>query len=75
MVEIEPAEAGGYQLHEFNCPIAQVAKPYQQACTCELQLFEELLQARVERTECLAKGGAKCTYAIANAAEVPDAIK
>ena len=75
MVEIEPAAAGGYQLHEFNCPIAQVAKPYQQACTCELQLFEELLQTQVERTECLAKGGAKCTYVITNSSEAPDAIQ
>nr|WP_224753561.1 metalloregulator ArsR/SmtB family transcription factor [Paenibacillus terricola] len=64
MVEVEQLPTGNYRLHEFNCPIAQVAKPYQQACACELQLFAELLQAKVERTECLAKGGVKCTYAI-----------
>lgn len=67
MVEVEQEAQGGFLLHEYNCPIAQVAKPYQQACSCELQLFEELLQAKVERTECLAKGGGKCTYAIAEA--------
>ncbi|GMK39668.1 transcriptional regulator [Paenibacillus sp. CCS19] len=64
MVEVERIQSDSYRLHEYNCPIAQVAKPYQQACACELQLFAELLQAKVERTECLAKGGAKCTYAI-----------
>ena len=53
-----------YQLHEYNCPVAQVANKYRQACHCELQLFERLLGAEVERTECLADGGQRCTYAI-----------
>jgi len=71
MVEVERLEANQcYRLHEYNCPIAQVAKPYQQACACELQLFAELLQTKVERTECLAKGGGKCTYRIGPAAAV-----
>ncbi|MFB9327312.1 helix-turn-helix transcriptional regulator [Paenibacillus aurantiacus] len=52
-------------LHEYNCPIARVAARYEQACQCELALFRELLLADVERTECLAKGGTKCTYKIA----------
>lgn len=51
-------------LHEYNCPIAQVAVRYEHACQCELALFQELLLADVERTECLAKGGMKCTYRI-----------
>ncbi|MFC4099916.1 helix-turn-helix transcriptional regulator [Paenibacillus xanthanilyticus] len=60
-------ESGGDELilHEYNCPIAQVAARYEQACQCELALFRELLAADVERTECLAKGGMKCTYRIA----------
>lgn len=53
-----------YRLEEYNCPIAQVAGQYNQACQCELQLFEELLGASVERTECLAKNGNKCAYII-----------
>ncbi|EXX89442.1 transcriptional regulator [Paenibacillus darwinianus] len=72
MVEVENNEAasltdGGqpvYMLHEYNCPIVQVASRYQQACSCELALFEDLLGAAVERTECLAKGGGKCSYRI-----------
>ncbi|BBH19098.1 DeoR family transcriptional regulator [Paenibacillus baekrokdamisoli] len=51
-------------LNEYNCPIAQVAKRYQHACQCELALFEQLLEAEVERSECLAKGGEKCSYRI-----------
>ncbi|MBD2846006.1 transcriptional regulator [Paenibacillus sp. IB182496] len=67
--------AGGYMvsvseekdelvLDEHNCPIAQVAGRYQQACACELELFEALLDAPLERTECLSKGGDKCRYRI-----------
>ncbi|MFC5703819.1 helix-turn-helix transcriptional regulator [Cohnella faecalis] len=55
---------GEFRLYEYNCPVAQVANRYRQACKCEKQLFERLLDADVERTECLADGGARCTYAI-----------
>jgi len=64
MVEWEARGDGRFVLKEFNCPIAQVAQKYEFACQCELQLFESLLQTRVERTECLAKGGRKCVYEI-----------
>jgi len=53
-----------YALHEYNCPIAHVAGQFRQACHCEQQLFVRLLDADVERTECLADGGSRCTYAI-----------
>ncbi|MDG0812003.1 helix-turn-helix transcriptional regulator [Cohnella rhizosphaerae] len=53
-----------YTLYEYNCPIAQVAGKYREACRCEQQLFEALLGAEVNRTECIADGGAKCAYAI-----------
>lgn len=62
--EADQEEAGGFKLHEYNCPVAQVANQYRQACQCELQLFERLLDADVERTECLADGDRRCTYAI-----------
>ncbi|MBB6735040.1 helix-turn-helix transcriptional regulator [Cohnella zeiphila] len=64
----ETDPAGGYVLHERNCPIAQVANRYRQACSCEKALFAELLSADVERTECFADGGNRCTYAIRAAA-------
>jgi predicted ArsR family transcriptional regulator len=57
-------ETGVYMLYEYNCPVAKVANRYRQACHCERQLFERLLDASVERTECLADGGTRCTYAI-----------
>ncbi|MFD0620081.1 helix-turn-helix transcriptional regulator [Paenibacillus sp. GCM10027629] len=64
MAELMQGEQGEYLLHEHNCPITQVAQVYQQACQCELALFKELLGTEVERTECLAKGGLRCTYRI-----------
>ncbi|WP_336787328.1 helix-turn-helix transcriptional regulator [Paenibacillus sp. MMO-177] len=64
MAKVEDKDNGQYVLHEYNCPITQVAGKYEQACSCELSLFESLLQTKVERTECLAKGGGRCSYTI-----------
>jgi len=66
MVRLERDGKGNYVFVEHNCPISQVARKYQQACQCELSLFRALLNAGVERTECLAKGGNKCVYMIEN---------
>lgn len=67
MVETQQQQDGSWLLHEYNCPIAQVADRYEAPCACELALFKQLLQADVERTECLAKQGRRCTYRIAPA--------
>lgn len=64
MAEVEARANEGYLLHEYNCPITSVAGKYDQACNCELALFQGLLETSVERTECLAKGGSRCTYVI-----------
>ncbi|WP_425262347.1 helix-turn-helix transcriptional regulator [Paenibacillus pectinilyticus] len=64
MVEWSDLGDDGYVLSEHNCPITQVANTFQQACQCELALFRNLLDANVERTECLAKGANKCVYMI-----------
>ncbi len=64
MAEWEQLGDGTYALKEFNCPISQIANVYHEACDCELKLFETLLDAGVERTECLAMSGSKCTYII-----------
>lgn len=60
----EGDQPGEYVLTEYNCPIYQVAGRYNHACTCELNLFVELLEAEVERTDCLTKGDNKCVYRI-----------
>lgn len=68
MVEWEKVESGdGYRIQEFNCPISQVAREYNQACSCELSLFRRVLKANVEQTSCMAKGGEKCVFEIKEA--------
>lgn len=62
MVELEKQE-GRWILKEYNCPIAQVAKQYPQACDGEVLLFERLLGCRVERIQCMAKGATHCVFA------------
>lgn len=59
-------EDGSFELVEYNCPIAQVAKRYNQACSCELGWFRNLMgsEGTVERTECKAQGEQNCVYRI-----------
>ncbi|MDQ0206605.1 helix-turn-helix transcriptional regulator [Alkalicoccobacillus murimartini] len=66
MVEWNEKEDGSFQFIEYNCPIAQVAKSYPIACTCEKRLFKELLGTdEVERDTCMAENGdAHCIYTI-----------
>lgn len=64
MAQIERDSEERFTLHEYNCPITGVAGKYEQACSCELALFRSLLEVPVERTECLAKGGSRCSYSI-----------
>jgi predicted ArsR family transcriptional regulator len=59
------SEGEHYYIAEYNCPIKDVAKSYKQACQCELELFSELLQTDVERTECITNGQKRCLYKIA----------
>jgi predicted ArsR family transcriptional regulator len=56
-----------YLLTEHHCPIFQVAKVFQQACTCELDVLLKLLQANVERCEHRMMGHAQCSYLITRA--------
>jgi predicted ArsR family transcriptional regulator len=68
MVEWEKdEETGSYRIKEYNCPISQVAREFNQACSCELSLFRRVLQADVEQTSCMAKGGDKCVFVIKEA--------
>lgn len=64
MANVHSNADGSYSFEEKNCPIAKVACRYGHACRCELQLFRSLLQAKVERTACMAEGGNVCSYRI-----------
>lgn len=56
-----------YYISEYNCPIKGVADQYKHACQCELELFSELLQTNIERTECITTGQKRCQYKIEKA--------
>ncbi|RUT47887.1 transcriptional regulator [Paenibacillus anaericanus] len=64
MTELESHGEDEFILKEHNCPISQIAGRYNHACNCELNLFESLLDADVERTECLAQNDRRCLYII-----------
>ncbi|MDQ0195686.1 helix-turn-helix transcriptional regulator [Paenibacillus wynnii] len=64
MAEWNQKDDGSYEIREYNCPIRQVAGQFRNACQCEHNLFEELLSAKVTRSECMAEGGRCCRYSI-----------
>ncbi len=57
-------QPGQYLLIEHNCPIHAIAHQFGQACSSELSLFRNVLDAEVEQLACKAKGGQRCVYAI-----------
>ncbi|WP_227521929.1 helix-turn-helix transcriptional regulator [Bacillus solitudinis] len=61
MVELEQREDGTYKFIEYNCPIAKVAKQYPVACSCEHELFQELLDTSdIQQISCVAKENSTC---------------
>jgi predicted ArsR family transcriptional regulator len=68
MVTVEQVE-GGMVLSEHNCPIYEVAQRFPQACQCEHELFERVLNAPVRRDVTLVEGASACRYHISASAE------
>lgn len=63
MVELEKVN-DGYLIKEFNCPISDVAKHYNQACDGERKLFQNVLKTDVDSVQCMARGDHNCVYFI-----------
>ena len=55
---------GPLELREANCAILGAAAGHPAACRAEIQLFEEVLDARVTRISHIAAGDRSCTYRI-----------
>jgi predicted ArsR family transcriptional regulator len=55
---------GPLELREANCAILGAAAGHPAACRAEIQLFEEVLQARVTRVTHIAAGDRSCIYRI-----------
>ncbi|WP_118972947.1 helix-turn-helix transcriptional regulator [Taibaiella koreensis] len=58
-------EGDGYLLIEDHCPICAAAAACQHFCSNEIQIFRDVLQADVRRTEHVLDGGRRCAYKIA----------
>jgi len=57
-------DKGMYHLITHHCPIAEIAKKYRSICSCELQLFQQLLNSKVSLQACMTKGDDVCHYEI-----------
>jgi predicted ArsR family transcriptional regulator len=58
-------ELGGkHVLLEYNCPIIHIAEKHWEACSVETELFEKLLDAKIETTHRAAKGDLICKFLI-----------
>ncbi|MCH9691235.1 MAG: transcriptional regulator [Gammaproteobacteria bacterium] len=64
MAEFEQQQDGSFLLIENHCPIFTAATSCQAFCRAELSLFEQVLQAKVERTEHTLHGARRCAYTI-----------
>jgi predicted ArsR family transcriptional regulator len=57
-------QRGKHVLLEYNCPIIHVAEKHWEACSVETELFEKLLDAKIETTHRAAKGDLICKFLI-----------
>jgi len=64
MAEWSEQPDGALILVENHCPICAAATACQGFCRAELEVFEQVLQARVERVEHILLGARRCAYRI-----------
>lgn len=55
------ASAGGEQICQHHCPVANVAEQFPQLCEAEAEFFAELLGSHVQRLATIAQGDGVCT--------------
>ena len=55
---------GSFVLREHHCPIYEVAQRHPEACSCEQELFQKVLDKRVRRETRLVDGESCCEYRI-----------
>jgi predicted ArsR family transcriptional regulator len=64
LAPIQLGDDGVIRLREHNCAIYDVATATPAACRAEVQLFRDVLRARVVRETHIASGDRSCTYRI-----------
>ncbi|WP_145537097.1 helix-turn-helix transcriptional regulator [Yersinia kristensenii] len=65
MAECQTQADGSILLIENHCPICAAATTCQGFCRAELDVFREVLQAPIERTEHILSGSRRCVYRVA----------
>ena len=60
----EGERGGKHVLLEYNCPIIHIAEKHWEACSVETELFEKVLDAKIETTHRAAKGDLICKFLI-----------
>jgi predicted ArsR family transcriptional regulator len=64
LAESRKGRDGSFTLVENHCPICDAARACQGLCAGEQELFETVLNARVERLEHVLSGDRRCAYRI-----------
>lgn len=64
MAEYEEQADGSLLFIENHCPICAAATACQGFCRAELAVFEQVLQARVERVEHILNAARRCAYVV-----------
>jgi predicted ArsR family transcriptional regulator len=64
MAECQCREDGSWEITQHNCPIDKVAGAYPQACRCERELYEQLLDVPVVSESTIVDGASCCRYHI-----------
>lgn len=63
MADVTKIDNETYELVEYNCPIFTVAKEYKKACSCETEMFKEVLgTSNVKRLTCKADNDEHCRF-------------
>ena len=64
MADWKMQEDGSYLFVENHCPICAAATTCQGFCRAERDVFSDVLNASVERTEHILQGARRCAYVI-----------
>lgn len=64
MAQWEKEPEGSWLIIENHCPICSAARMCQGFCRAELELFQTVLNANVERVEYLLTGSRRCVYRV-----------
>ncbi|GGP10719.1 helix-turn-helix transcriptional regulator [Oceanobacillus neutriphilus] len=65
MTNLSQIDENSYELIEYNCPILAVASDFKAACTCETQMFKNVLETdNVKRVCCKSDGDNYCKFMV-----------